>query len=228
MKEFKRILKMDQETLKNYVYRKISAMYSDVENHGQYVYAKGDIPIMLVAHLDTVHKMAPQQILFDKYSGLMWSPQGIGGDDRCGVFGLLAVARKGLRPHLLFTTDEEIGGRGARAFVLNHQNLDVDLKYMIEMDRRGSQDCVFYDCGNNDFIQYVESFGFTENYGTYSDISTLSPQYDVASVNLSSGYYNEHTSSEYINVNHMFRTINKIIKMLKNEPKAPYFDYKES
>ena len=34
---------------------------------------------------------------------------------------------------------------------------------MIELDRRGKNDCVFYDCYCPDFIEYVEQFGFEEN-----------------------------------------------------------------
>ena len=36
----------------------------------------------------------------------------------------------------------------------------IDLKYIIELDRRGSDDCVFYQCDNHEFDAYVEKFGF--------------------------------------------------------------------
>lgn len=227
MKQFKKILRMTQQQLKLYIYEQLLQAYTHVDFSDGYVYAKGEIPIMLVAHMDTVHKQIPKDILFDKQCNLMWSPQGIGGDDRCGVFGLLTIVKKGYRPHILFTEDEEIGCVGANKFTVQNPKLDTELKYIIEMDRRGKDDCVFYDCGNVEFAEYISSFGFTEDTGSFSDICTLSQQYDVASVNLSSGYYNEHTKMEYINVGHMYSTINKIIKMLKDEQNAPYFDYEQ-
>lgn len=227
MKEFKKILGMTQSQLKHYAYMQLMSMYKDVECTKSYVLAKGDIPIMLVAHLDTVHRVPATNILFDREQSIMWSPQGIGGDDRCGIYSILSIARKGLRPYILFTTDEEIGGVGASAFVRDYPKLPFRLKYIIELDRRGKEDCVFYDCGNEIFMNYVESFGFKEAYGTFSDISILSPQYDVASVNLSIGYYSEHTNLETINIGHMFATMFKVIKMLKKAKECEYFDYQE-
>lgn len=228
MKEFKKILKMTEKELKHYTYMELNKLYKqNVECTDEFVFAKGDIPVMLVAHLDTVHRTTPQTILFDSNQRLMWSPQGIGGDDRCGIYSILSIVKKGLRPYVLFTTGEEVGGVGAIAFTKKYPELPTKLKYLIELDRRGKEDCVFYDCGNEDFIKYVESFGFKEADGSFSDISILSPQYDVASVNLSIGYYSEHSYLETINVGHMFATMYKVIKMLKQAKKCEYYDYQE-
>jgi hypothetical protein len=97
---------------------------------------------------------------------------------------------------------------------------------MVEIDRRGNEQAVFYQCGNKEFEEFVLSFGFKKNYGTFSDISVLSPTYDIASVNVSAGYYNEHTVSEYIKIAHLKNSINKIKEMLKSEDER-YFDYQE-
>lgn len=132
---------------------------------------------------------------------------------------------KKYNPHVLFTEDEEIGCIGASKAV---EKLDIpDVKYIVEFDRRGKNDCVFYDCGNEKFIDYVESFGFKTDYGTCSDISILGSVWDIASVNLSSGYYNEHTEKEYIIFNQLLKTINRADKMLKKLKKTQYFDYQE-
>lgn len=192
-----------------------------------YLFAKGEIPIMLVAHLDTVHKNKLTHIFWDKEKNVIWSPEGIGGDDRCGVYIILKLIEE-YKPYILFTTDEEKGGIGAGVFCEQFQmNLYDDIKYIIEVDRRGKEDAVFYKCGNKDFQEYVTSFGFKTAYGTFSDISVLSPNFDIASVNLSSGYFNEHTLQEYINLNYMYNTMNKIKTMLADEENAPYFDYQE-
>ena len=52
----------------------------------------------------------------------MWCPDGIGGDDRCGVFNILDILSQGYLPHVIFSWNEEIGGVGATKFSDNVQN----------------------------------------------------------------------------------------------------------
>lgn len=98
---------------------------------------------------------------------------------------------------------------------------------MIQLDRRGNNDCVFYDCYCPSFIEYIESFGFLEKKGSYSDISFLMPAWQVCGVNLSVGYEDEHSYTEHLDVNALFRTIKLVTKMLTQE-KIPHFPYKEA
>ena len=58
----------------------------------------------------------------------------------------------GLRPSILFTTDEEIGGLGASSFTLYQDNLDIN--YIIQLDRRGKNDVVRYDDDNLELTRY--------------------------------------------------------------------------
>lgn len=223
----KKILQMTQKQLKSFSAAELRKYYKKVDNRKKFIYCKGELPVLLVAHLDTVHKDIPKDIFHDKEQDVMWSPQGIGGDDRCGIYAIFSLLERGLRPHVLFTCDEEIGGVGASEFSKSGIPLD-DVKYLIELDRRGEKDMVFYECGNEEFINYVETFGFEEDYGSFSDICYISPVYDLASVNLSIGYYNEHRTEEFIKVKHMEATINKVEAMLRDsitleEP----FDYQE-
>lgn len=222
--DFKSILQLDQSELKNYCEEKLKALgYTDIRSNEGYTLALGTIPIVLVAHLDTVHKERPETILYDSEQKMLWSPQGIGGDDRCGVYAILKICEK-LKPCVLFTTDEEMGGQGARKFV---QNIELkNVKFMIEIDRRGNNQAVFYSCGNKEFQEYILNFGFDSHYGSFSDISVLSPAYDIASVNLSAGYYNEHTKQEYICMSHLYNTINKVIEILEDENSKAY-DYQQ-
>lgn len=213
-KAFKSILKKDQKGLKNKIKHYLENIgYKTVAGDG-FIYAKGSIPILLVAHLDTVHKQKPSQIYYDSEQGVMWSPQGIGGDDRCGVYIILKLLSK-YKPHVLFTEDEEIGCVGAKKTTETLKKPNV--KFIIEIDRRGSDDCVFYDCDNKDFQKYIQDFGFTLAHGTYSDIVELSEEWDIASVNLSAGYYQEHTTSETIKTNDMIKTFERVAKILEDD-----------
>lgn len=199
-----------------------------VHHKSKFLYAEGNAPYMLVAHLDTVHKKLPTIICYSKDGDYMMSPQGIGGDDRCGVYIILALLDKlPFKPYIVFTMDEEIGGIGAQAFVdyMSTKDSLPELKYIVEFDRKGNDDCVFYDCDNKDFTNFVESFGFKTQYGSFSDISTIAPAFGVAAVNLSSGYYNPHTEHEYVSMNDMHDIIEMSLKMLCSESEK--FEYIE-
>ena len=193
----------------------------------EFLCAEGDIPIALVAHMDTVFKTPPKDIFYDMRKNVLWSPDGLGADDRAGVFAILQILKSGLKPHIVFTTDEEVGGYGAMMLAEIYPNSPFkDLRYMIELDRRGSNDCVFYECDNEDFTKYIESFGFIEAWGTFSDICELSPVWKVASTNLSIGYQNEHSVSETLRVNAMLATIEKVKKMLQVPvDEIPFFNF---
>ena len=185
--------------------------------------AEGDIPIGLVAHMDTVFPIPADEVFYDREKNVMWSPEGLGADDRAGVFIILQIIRKGLRPHIILTTDEEIGCVGASAVIEDYPNHPFkELNYLIQLDRRGSNDCVFYDCDNRDFVKYIESFGFVETIGTFSDISIICPDWQVAGVNLSVGYRDEHSTSEILYIQSLKRTLNRTIKMLLDKKSKAY------
>lgn len=225
MEKLEQLLKLTQEELKVKAYNYLRQKNMKPICEDGFVYAEGEIPILLVAHMDTVFNKPPKRLFYNMKEDKIFNPNGgLGGDDRCGVYAIMKLLEK-YRPHVLFTEDEEIGCIGAvkAANKLSKPNV----KYIIEFDRRGSNDCVFYDCGNEEFMNYIESFGFVTNYGTCSDISVLGGKWNIASVNLSSGYYHEHTEKEYIIFRELIKTINRVEKMLNMYKKAPYFDYQE-
>jgi di/tripeptidase len=223
MKDLVSLLKMTQPELKMYLFKLLQSRQMNPVFEDGYLYAAGDLPVLLVAHMDTVITTPNQMICYDEESDMIYSPQGVlGGDDRCGVYAILKLLEKH-RPHILFTEDEEIGGIGA--IKASNTLPKPDVKYIVEFDRRGKKDCVFYECGNQDFIDYVKTFGFKEDFGTFSDISILGEVWDIASVNLSCGYYNEHTKKEYIIFHELEKTIKRANKMLKRVTKAKSFDH---
>lgn len=223
LKLFEQIVAMRQTSLKQVMFNFLRKYYPNIISTGRYITCEGQIPIALVAHLDTVFKNPPAEIFYDQRQGVVFSPQGLGADDRAGIFAIIRIVQSGLRPHIILTTDEEYGGIGAT--VLGSKDCPFkDLRYIIELDRRGSDDCVFYDCSNQEFIDYVESFGFVEAFGSFTDICCLCKPWGVAGVNLSVGYRDEHTKVEVLFTNQLLATIEKVKKMLK-EDKIPYFKY---
>jgi hypothetical protein len=224
LKTFEQLASLSQHSLKRVLSSFLKKHYPKVIETKDYIYTEGEIPVALVAHMDTVFKKPPEEIFFDERHNVMWSPQGLGADDRAGVFAIIQLIRSGMRPHIIFTTDEEKGAIGATKLA----KLDCPfskLKYLIQLDRRGSDDCVFYDCDNKEFVDYVEDFGFNYNIGSFTDISELCPSWEVAGVNLSVGYRNEHSETEVLFVGQLLSTISKVKKMLEAAERAPEFKY---
>ena len=233
MKSLESLLKNSQSGL----FAMLCKMFKDnaISSKGNYVLVKGEAPIMLLAHLDTVHREPVQLICTSADGNIIMSPQGIGGDDRCGVYALLTAYEKSeQKPWLLFTCDEEVGGVGADMFCKHFRSgkLPIELsglKMLIEIDRKGEKDAVYYDCANREFEAYITGKGFKTEYGSFSDISLVAPELGVAAVNLSSGYYNPHTQHEFINRRQLNATTQKVIEIVAEtaEPDFPKYEYVE-
>ena len=228
-KEFnklKTIFGCTDKVLKSLMRSYLEKYYKEIYTTDDYLYAVGSVPVAIVAHLDTVHQVPPEDFFYDPKRYTIWSPDGLGADDRAGVYAITKIIAAGYRPHIILTMGEEYGGIGAAEFIKKVQK-PQGLKYIIELDRRGQNDCVFYNCHNPDFINYVESFGFIKECGSFSDISIICPPWKVAGVNLSIGYENEHSAVEFLNIRYMFNTIERVKQMLEDINSAPKFEYME-
>lgn len=223
---FENLVSLTQADLRTAMSVFLNKKYDKVYATDKFIFAVGNIPIGLVAHMDTVHKTPVKNLYYDVKKEVLWSPDGLGADDRAGVFIIIKLINAGFKPSIILTTDEEIGGIGATE--LAKYECPVKLKYLIQLDRRGSEDCVFYDLDNDDFVKYIESFGFKENFGSFSDISVLCPAWEICGVNLSVGYLHEHSYSELLHVDDMFATIEKVKNMLSvPEEEIPDFEWAE-
>ena len=225
LKLFEQIVKMSEVSLLKTMNTYLKRFYNKVTYTKDYVYAIGDIPITLVAHVDTAFKERPEDIFYDRVKNVLWSPQGLGADDRAGVFAIINIVKSGLRPHIIFTTGEEMGGLGAQVLTYREPKPFAEMKYIIQLDRRGENDCIFYECDNVKFIEYIKSFGFNEEYGSFSDISELCPTWKIAGVNLSIGYINEHSLIEILYIDYFLSTVEKVKKMLKDVNNINSFEY---
>ncbi len=229
MKNLEDFLKPTQKELFNLLRKKYRG--KAVVHKGCYVLVPGEAPVMLLAHMDTVHEKPVKHICKTPDGNILMSPQGIGGDDRCGVYALVKVHEAAtIKPWLLFTCDEEVGGVGANIFTVDYsrgklpKSLD-SLKMLVEIDRKGSKDAVYYSCDNPEFEAYITSKGFVTAYGSFSDISVIAPELGIAAVNLSSGYYNAHTLHEYINRKQINAVIQSVIGIVSDAAKQDFPKY---
>ena len=231
----KRVLEQFLKPTQQQLFQMLCKMFNDkklYKSDNDFILVEGEVPVMLLAHLDTVHKEPVRDICKTNDGNILMSPQGIGGDDRCGVYAIVnAYELSAKKPWLLFTCDEEIGGIGADYFCRAYQNDELpkelnELKCLIEIDRKGSNDAVYYDCANEDFEDYITSKGFKTAYGSFSDISLIAPELGVAAVNLSSGYYNAHQLCEYINRSEIDAVLYKVVEIVADVAKADFPKYR--
>ncbi|MCR6624637.1 MAG: hypothetical protein NDF58_08705 [archaeon YNP-LCB-024-027] len=176
---------------------------------------RGDGLPCLVAHIDHVYEekgWGKRPILYNEE--YLWSPMGIAGDDRAGVYAVMKLFSE-LEVNALFTDGEERGAIGAWEACDCSQL--VKTPYFIEIDRRGYKEAVFYNEEEELVPEFTKviSKHFTIGKGSFSDISILGQCFNVASVNLSAGFYNEHQrSAEYIYIPSLEYTIRAVPKLI--------------
>lgn len=212
--KFEKICLMKQHQLKSFLKEQMIENGKEVIESDGFLFVKGSIPILLVAHLDTVHKELPNEIVYA--NGTISSPQGIGADDRAGIYMILEI----LKYHdcyVLFCEDEESGCIGSGKFCKTElaKELAGKFNYLIEIDRMNGKDAVFYECDNSEFEDFITQEYWKTAIGSYTDIVELSPVLEAASVNFSCGYYKQHTKDEYLVLSEMETNIKEICKLIE-------------
>lgn len=241
------LLKKTQLEMKLYLRRKLEYYYNkeNIICGDGYIYVRGNNPICLTSHMDTTPNVGGKKRMpvIDFYENVqtdkdgntthtLTSPQGIGGDDRCGIWSILTILEETkFRPYIVFCEDEEIGCIGSDKFAKTELCKELsNCKFLVEIDRRGNNDCVFYDDDNQEFHKWIEDVtGYKEAIGSCSDICNLSSACGVSSVNLSSGYYSEHTLEEKIIVEETIHTKDVVIKLIEEgcKEEVEQFEYVE-
>ena len=192
---------------------------------GFYYFPSDNYNICLVAHIDTVFddddeklENGYKRIYINKKRNILWSPDGLGGDDRAGVWGSLYLKEK-IGCSVLLTDFEESGGGGAREALDTIGEEISKFSMFVELDRFGGKQMVFYNNENEIFKKFIEIFGFTHRIGIFSDIYIISRMTGIPCVNLSIGFESNHSKDEILNLNNVCYSINKtmlIIKTLNN------------
>lgn len=76
---FETILRLPQMELKKMLKAELKSRGYPVTDKPGYLYAEGAIPVLLVAHMDTVHRQLVEQVCYSADGVVAMSPQGIGG-----------------------------------------------------------------------------------------------------------------------------------------------------
>ena len=177
----------------------------------------------VVAHMDTVHNFTSARELIIKNniitaqyikSGFQC---GLNADDCNGILVVLQLLETLPNLKVCFTTQEEIGGKGANE-ATNNIEFFLDVRYMIQADRRGKDDLITHtngiDSASTKFIEDIrplmEKYGYSEGVGTFTDIGILANELLISGVNISCGYYDEHTLKESCNIDELNNCLNFI------------------
>lgn len=207
-----------QEKTIDYVKRvlKLNEIPFQEDISGNIFYLDNENVPLLSAHMDTVARDADRELavrLKEDDTGIITTGGICGGDDKNGVYIILAIlVEKKLKVNFIFSTDEEIGCLGIKALLKDENNVNKikeNSLYSLVLDRKGDSDIICYnnEYGSKEFEERLKEvssnhgFGYKPATGTYSDADYISDY--ISTANLSVGYYNPHSSSEYIDINAM-------------------------
>lgn len=206
----------------NYV-KEYVCSFADKKNKNSWLFLPASsLKIMLVAHIDTVYdvyedKLEKKEIYYDSTKETWWSPCGLGADDRAGVYSVLELRRR-TGCGIILCDKEEVGGVGAREAARIFKKIIKSLSVfgLIEMDRQGRDEMVYYSPPTLSFYNIIKKAGFVESVGSFSDVSILAPAWNIPAVNISVGYYHQHTRYEMLKEKEMRASIEKVYNILKN------------
>ena len=162
----------------------------------------------VVAHLDQVQRehskdfipIETKELIFG-YSPRNRRQEGLGADDKNGIWIALRCLKKYDTLKAAFFVEEETGCRGS-----SQADMDFfkDCRFVVQPDRRGYKDLITRICWNNlcsdDFLKATgyEQFGYKETEGAMTDILALKENgLEISCINLSCGYYEPHTDNEF-------------------------------
>lgn len=188
----------------------------------QFVYIPGsrnpEDRVLLVSHADTVWNNEELNIGYrdGKYFSLK-KGIGIGADDRAGC--CIAWKLRDLGHSILIPNGEETGCQGSR-FLMNddkYSEIINNHRFAIEFDRRGDADLVFYSVGSTAFTEWCEAEfkGYKKASGSWTDIGVLCKK--ICGLNISVGYYSQHSDDENLIVSEWNRTLSTVRNVLSKK-----------
>lgn len=191
----------------------------------------------IVAHMDQVQERHSKDFIAYEAEDIIigFSPkhkeqQGLGADDKCGLWIGLKCLQKFDCLKLAFFVGEEVGCKGSG---LADMAFFDDCRFVIEPDRKGSEDLItqigWTPLCSDDFLKDIgfKKFGYKEADGMMTDIEALKDNGLMLScINLSCGYYKPHSNEEFVYkpallnclafVDHIIKTCTKVYPHIDN------------
>lgn len=232
-----------EEELKAYVENELKdiGVFFDDDEFNNTFGERGKRPcVLLNAHYDSkgkeyLGKNWMFEVLYDfkkdtiKGNGL----RPVGGDDRCGISIILALLRFTDYPFkFLINTFCEDEHQGIRHFIENEKDFFKGIKLCIGLDRKGFGEIIINYagkdiCGKDECVKIIEkaakSIGIApkrEKSPHIADVRIIHDFSLINCVNLSVGYYNPHTESEYIILDNVVKTFYWVCRIFETIKEA--------
>lgn len=230
----------NEKKMRRFLKRQVSecgATYTQ-DVHGNLFITKGtsDTYPCLAAHMDQVQRNHSKDFRVISGSGVCfgYSPksheqQGLGADDKNGIFVCLECLKKYDVLKVAFFVGEEAGCIGSSAADLEFFR---DCRFIIQPDRKGAHDLITsMFCGevcSEKFIADIEAerFGYRPAEGSVTDVGELvSRDVGISCLNLSCGYYEAHTDHEFTVLSELDNCLQFVCDIIENVTDTYPFEY---
>ena len=216
--------------IKDWIRRNVPDAHYEVDNIGNLYVVKGesDTYPCIVAHMDQVQKehshdfqvVETKDILFG-FSLKNVQLEGLGADDKNGVWIALKCLKKYDTLKCAFFVGEEIGCIGSSKCDMS---FFTDCRYVLQCDRRGGNDLIpnvggWTELCSKEFLEAIgyEAFGFKTTTGMMTDVEALKNRgLAVSSLNISVGYYRPHSDEEYTVKSELRNTLAFVENIIEN------------
>lgn len=180
---------------------------------------KADLYTCVVSHqdinqnqIDSVSIVQTSKLIIgvDNSTGLQC---GIGADDKCGVYFALHCLKTMESVKCLFTVDEEVGAVGAYEADISFME---DVNFIIQLDRNSWENDISSETNgevvvSQDFMsassRVLNKYNYDYTVCMFTDVGVLAPASNLCGINISAGYFDEHTEIERISIPHFINAI---------------------
>jgi len=210
-----------------------------------FIEVAGGSELMMTAHSDTVHATpGTQEVLYDNnimvaYKGNDNQP--LGADDAAGVWVLMEMVRAGVPCWVCIFRMEEKGGLGSSFAAKDNPEFFKTFKWCVSIDRRGTSDIITHqswgrccsDALADHLSRALNAHGLDYapcDGGIFTDSANFTDIIPEC-LNVASGYNNEHRNEEELDVDHLLRLRDALVKIdwttmpVKREPGEDDFKY---
>ena len=183
----------------------------------------------VVAHTDQVQSRHatdfvslynPNYDVIFGYSPKMKEQQGLGADDKNGIWVALKALQHASFIKVALFAGEEIGCVGSSDC---NMKFFEDCRWVIQADRRGGCDLITSvyntDLCSKDFLAALQysRFGYVEEDGMLTDVYQLKENgLKVSCINISCGYYEPHTDHEFTIYRELQNALNLVLFAVDN------------
>jgi hypothetical protein len=187
------------------------------------VASKKEAPFLFVAHIDTCHRGEGLIKPIVEGNIIRMNPRDVdkaclGADDGVGIYCNLKMIEAGVQGTYLFTRGEEKGGIGAQFIATTTPYKLEGFLMSVEVDRAGTDEVIVSQagggCASEDFgDRLCELLGMghtTSHMGVYTDVSEFACNIPE-NVNISAGYYRQHTLKETVDTNYVDLIVERMI-----------------